>query len=57
MGDHLIDASLLENLKKYQLSDGEIVLAVDRNLTTLLVDMNDVTKVRMIDGKVVGMTR
>ena len=55
MGDHLIDSSVLENLKKYQLSDGEIVLAVDRDLNTPMVDMNDVTKVRMIDGKIVGI--
>lgn len=55
MGDHLIDSSVLENLKKYQLSDGKIVLAVDRDLNTPMVDMNDVTKVRMIDGKVVGI--
>jgi CDP-L-myo-inositol myo-inositolphosphotransferase len=55
MGDHLIDSSLLDNIKTYQLSDGEIVLGVDRNLDSPLVDMNDVTKVRMIDGKVVGI--
>ncbi len=55
MGDHLVDSSLLENLKKYQLSAGEVVLAVDRNLNTPLVDLDDVTKVRTVNGKVVGI--
>ncbi|MBW1698840.1 MAG: NTP transferase domain-containing protein [Deltaproteobacteria bacterium] len=55
MGDHLVDPSLLENLKKYPLSDGEIALAVDRNLNTPLVDMNDVTKVKTADGKVTAI--
>ena len=55
MGDHLVDSSLLENMKKYQLSDGEVVLAVDRDLNTPLVDLNDVTKVRTVNGKVVGI--
>lgn len=55
MGDHLVDSTLLESLLRQQLSDGEIMLAVDRNTENPLINMSDVTKVQINNGKVVNI--
>ena len=50
MSDHLFDYSILEGLKKEQISEDEIILAVDCNLeSNKLVDIDDVTKVLIED--------
>lgn len=55
MGDHLVDPELLSRLRGREITDGNIILAVDRNLTNPLINMTDVTKVRIKDGKVVDI--
>lgn len=52
MGDHLIDPALLKGLLTKTLSDGEIMLAVDRDLKNPLIDIKDATKVWVHGGKV-----
>ena len=50
MSDHLFDYSILEGLKKEQISEDEIILVVDCNLeSNKLVDIDDVTKVLIED--------
>ena len=39
MGDHLVDSSVLDEIKKIRLRDGEIALAVDRRLDTPLTNI------------------
>jgi len=54
--DHLFDYSILESLKKEQISEDEIILAVDRNIeSNRLVDINDVTKVLIEDNKITAI--
>jgi CDP-L-myo-inositol myo-inositolphosphotransferase len=55
MGDHLIDQGLLKSLINQQIPSGEITLAVDLNKNNPLVNINDVTKVKIKDGKVTGI--
>ncbi|NVL91813.1 MAG: NTP transferase domain-containing protein [Desulfobacterales bacterium] len=55
MADHLVDLELLKSLINQHLPDGEIILAVDRNIENPLVNINDVTKVQVINGKVEGI--
>jgi CDP-L-myo-inositol myo-inositolphosphotransferase len=55
MGDHLVDSALLKDLLQQQVSNGEITLAVDRNNDNPLIDMSDVTKVQISNGKVVSI--
>jgi len=53
MADHLFDYSILEGLKKEQISQDEIILAVDRNIeSNRLVDIEDVTKVLINGAKI-----
>jgi len=56
MADHLFDYSILDGLKKEQISEDEIILAVDRNLeSNKLVDIDDVTKVLIKDNKITAI--
>jgi len=56
MADHLFDYSILEGLKKEQISEDEIILAVDRNIeSNKLVDVDDVTKVLIEDKKITAI--
>ena len=55
MADHLFDYSILEGLKKEQISEDEIILAVDRNESNKLVDIDDVTKVLIKDNKITAI--
>lgn len=56
MADHLFDYSILEGLKKEQISEDEIILAVDRNIeSNKLVDIDDVTKVLVEDNKITAI--
>ncbi|MCH8148150.1 MAG: phosphocholine cytidylyltransferase family protein, partial [Planctomycetes bacterium] len=46
MADHLFDPSILHDLAAQTPCDGEIILAVDYNTANPLVDLEDVTRVR-----------
>ena len=52
MADHLIDPSLVEQVLRFPPAEAEICLAVDSNKEDLL-DVEDVTKVQVADGRVV----
>lgn len=44
MADHLFDYSILDGLKKEQITEDEIILAVDRNIeSNNLIDIDDAT--------------
>ena len=51
MADHVVDGPLLGGLLHESLETGGVCLAVDRNLSNPLVDLDDVTKVRASDGR------
>ena len=51
MADHLIDPSLLEQVLRFPPTEEEICLAVDSNKEDLL-DLEDVTKVQVVNGRV-----
>jgi len=52
MADHLFDPNLVRLLTTLNPGDGEVALVVDRNIRNPLVDMEDVTRVKMEDGKI-----
>lgn len=52
MSDHLFDEEILKEMKKSGLAEDEVVLAVDRNLSSEWVDIDDVTKVMVNDKKI-----
>jgi len=52
MADHLFDPGIVYELTTQPPNDGEILLAVDLNISNSLVDMDDVTRVRIEDGRV-----
>jgi len=52
MSDHLIDPPLLEQVLRFPPAEEEICLAVDSNKENLL-DLEDVTKVHVVNGRVV----
>ena len=49
MADHLFDPHLVRPLTTLTLGDGEIALGVDGNTGNLLIDMEDVTRVKVED--------
>jgi CDP-L-myo-inositol myo-inositolphosphotransferase len=51
MADHVVDVALLSGLLSEPLEAGGVCLAVDRKLNNSLVDLDDVTKVRTLDGR------
>ncbi len=56
MGDHLFDEDILKKMKTAPLGDGEVMLAIDYNINSNhLVDIEDVTKVLVQDGKVIDI--
>ncbi len=52
MADHLFDPNLVRLLTTLNPNDGDVALVVDRNTGNPLVDMEDVTRVKMEDGKI-----
>jgi len=52
MADHLFEPSLVRTLTTLTLTREEIALAVDSDTGNPLVDMGDVTRVKMEDGKI-----
>jgi len=56
MADHLFDPEIIRKLIKFDLSDDEIVLAVDRNIhNNTYIDFQDVTKVSTKNGKILDI--
>ena len=56
MGDHLFDEEILIKMKDLQIQDGEVILATDYNTSSnCLVDIKDVTKVLVRDGRIVDI--
>ncbi len=52
MADHLFDPGILGDITSHPPGDGEVTLAVDRNLSNPMVDMDDVTRLKCGDGRV-----
>ena len=52
MADHLFNPSIVRKLIEFPLADREIALGVDRNLSNPLVDLKDVTRVKIEGGKI-----
>jgi len=52
MADHLFDPAIARELMGYPLANEEIVLAVDQNKSSPLVDMQDVTRVKTDAGHI-----
>ena len=53
MGDHIFDEFILVRLTNERIADDEVMLAVDYNIeTNKLVDVNDVTKVLVEEGRI-----
>ena len=52
MADHLFDPELVRVLMTHSLPDGEVALLVDSDIRNSLVDMDDVTRVRVENGKI-----
>ena len=55
MADHLFDPSIARELMALALSDGEIALGVDGDTRDSSVDMEDVTRVKTRDGKILDI--
>ncbi len=55
MADHLFDPGILRELMKQPPVTDTITLAVDTNTANGLIDMNDVTRVKHEDGKLVAI--
>jgi CDP-L-myo-inositol myo-inositolphosphotransferase len=56
MVDHLFDRDILVKLTQQQIQEGEVILAVDSNVNSnSLVDIDDVTKVQIEDGKILNI--
>ncbi len=52
MADHLFDPELVRALTTHSLSDGEVALVVDSDIHNPLIDMDDVTRVRVDGGNI-----
>jgi choline kinase/phosphatidylglycerophosphate synthase len=55
MADHLFDPAVIRLLLEQTLNEGEILLAVDTDKNNPLIDMEDVTKVRIKDGYILNI--
>jgi CDP-L-myo-inositol myo-inositolphosphotransferase len=55
MADHLFDPSIARELMALALSEGEIALGVDGDTRNSSVDMEDVTRVKTKDGKILDI--
>ncbi len=52
MSDHLVDPELVRSLTTHSLLDGEVALVVDSDIHNPLIDMDDVTRVRVKNRKI-----
>lgn len=57
MSDHLFDPSIIRDLLNQPLPVNEIILGVDMGNDNPLVDMDDVTKVKIKDGKIIDIDK
>ena len=57
MADHVFDEQILNGLLQTSLKEDEICLAVDENLENPLVNLDDVTKVRVHDGHIAEIAK
>jgi len=57
MCDHLFDHTIIRGLLDHPPQKGEVVLAVDRNLRNILIDLDDVTKVKEKEGRIVNIDK
>ena len=57
MCDHLFDHTIIRELLDQPPQKGEVVLSIDRNLSNVLVDLDDVTKVKEIKGRIVSIDK
>ncbi|HOW84823.1 MAG TPA: lysylphosphatidylglycerol synthase domain-containing protein [Candidatus Aminicenantes bacterium] len=56
MSDHLFDPALLEGLRRRPIAGDEVILAVDgRTAGNPYVDLDDVTRVRVVDGRIAAI--
>jgi CDP-L-myo-inositol myo-inositolphosphotransferase len=55
MADHLFDPCIIRALQEQSLNKGEVLLAVDTDKNNPLIDMEDVTKVRIKDGYILNI--
>lgn len=55
MGDHLLDHSIIQQLLSNPQQDGTVTLMVDRCLNNPLIDIDDVTKVKIADDKIINI--
>jgi choline kinase len=56
MSDHIFDPSILSDLASLAPEAGSVTLAVDSNITEVF-DLDDATKVRIDDGKIVDISK
>ena len=55
MADHLFDPAIIRSLQEQALNEGEVLLAVDTDKNNPLVDIEDVTKVRIKNGHILNI--
>jgi len=55
MCDHLFDSSTIKKLLAEPVKAGEVKLLVDRRLNNVLIDLNDVIKVKEEAGKIINI--
>ena len=55
MADHLFDPDIIRSLRDHPLNEGDVLLAVDTDTQNSLVDMEDVTKVHIQNGKILNI--
>ncbi len=55
MADHLFDPDIIRSLLGHPLNEGDVLLAVDTDTQNSLVDMEDVTKVHIQNGKILNI--
>ena len=56
MSDHIFDPNTLIRIQRLKLKQGECVLAIDKNLNSVL-DVKDTTKILVTNGKIVGLNK
>ncbi len=55
MADHLFDPAIIRSLQEQPLKEDEVLLAVDTDKNNPLVNMEDVTKVRIEEGRILNI--
>ncbi|RKX69587.1 hypothetical protein DRP53_07740 [candidate division WOR-3 bacterium] len=55
MADHLFDEDVIKLMMRTNLKDGEVCLAVDRNIKNHYVDPTDATKVLIENGRIIDI--